>query len=109
MGEVLIWWLSPSDIEAICAEAIGDFCSWPEYLRIECKSLRGRSARGRLWLAPQFSDVRAQWPEPGTALSRRLEHYGGICIHASDAPLVYDLPGVVTDLGLRRWRPEEER
>jgi hypothetical protein len=100
--EPLVWWLSSGDIEAI-----GDpDPAWPGYIHREYLCRRGHSGRCRLWTPPQFSDVALRWPDgDGTAVSRAIEraNCGGIVVAAGDAAPLIDLPGVITDLSLRRW------
>jgi hypothetical protein len=107
--DVAIWWLSQHNMQAIEANGgLGD--DLPSWLKTEFRSLYGRNGRGRLWVSEAFdvngeSTISAiQFPEPPTFLSAYLsEHCGGIVIAETLASQLIGMPGVITDLRLRRW------
>jgi len=102
----LVWWLSEKD-----QDIIGDpRLAWPEWLQREYTDRRGRAGRGRLWVAAQFE--RACEPfiireHPGwmTPIGLAVDRCGGIVITEAEIPLLADLPGLLTDLSLRRYSP----
>lgn len=96
--DLLIWWLDAEDLRAIGDPPAG----FPSCLAAEVSSLRGRAGRGRLWARDWLGDVKVTVPWPETPLGRRLERCGGIVIHPGEVQLVADLPGILTDLALRR-------
>lgn len=97
--DLLIWWLSRADQEALGEPRDG----WPDYLRREYISRYGRAGRGRLWAAPELGHVSVAFPLQDTPLSSALEKCGGIVIRASDAHHLEGMPGIITDLALLRW------
>lgn len=117
---MLIWWTNQADCEAIdttCpyAEREGELdARFPPYLRSQYSSRYGRNGRGRLWVDEQFGKVRVD-PWPQTELGNVLvntylsQSYAGIVIRDEDGPLLDEMPGVVTTLGLRRWRGRDNQ
>lgn len=100
-SKLWIWWLSQQDCEAI-GDVLAD--SVPEYIRSEYRSRYGRAGHGRLWSAAKFGAIRSvEWNT--SALARQLENCGGIVIMQRDAEHLADLPGILTDYGLRRVAP----
>jgi hypothetical protein len=94
---VKVWWLNQNDCDAI-HEMDGRY---PRYLRDQFLSRQGRPGRGRLWADDQFGDVKTEWHV--TPLCGLLERqYGGIVIRDEDVELVRELPGIVTDMSLKR-------
>lgn len=89
---LLVWW-TPNDI-------IQNKTGWPEYIKAQYDSRRGRNGRGRLWVDRQFGEVAIEpWPE--TPFAEYIgEYMGGIVIRAEDADIVKSASGVVTDLSL---------
>jgi hypothetical protein len=95
---VLIWWLCEHDCLAIGGTVRGA----PKYLKEQYRSRLGRPGRGRLWADERFGEPRVS-PWPRTALARALgDSYGGIVIEDGDLQLLEMLPGIVTDMQLRR-------
>lgn len=102
--DVLVWWLSQDECEAIGDELADDA---PAYLCLEYRSRLGRPGRGRLWVDDQFDDVGIPWDTTKPA-SRLAGERGGIVIWASDAAHVFSLPGFLTDCRLNfinEWEP----
>ena len=108
MTEHLIWWLSQLDCEELRTELRepfrGQLTALPQWLIEEVRSRDGRAGHGRLWEATQFEGVEltvtSGWDTPlGRYISRRC---GGIVITREELPLLAVLPGIVTDLELRR-------
>jgi hypothetical protein len=96
---VLIWWLSQDECEAIGEELPKTF---PAYMRNEYASRLGRNGRGRLWVDKQFHVAEVK-PWPSTSMGKFLgEKCGGIVIQDVDKKHLAKLPGIVTDLKLRR-------
>lgn len=105
MNSPLIWWLSQDECEAIGAELPESF---PAHIREAYASRRGRSGRGRLWCAPSIvDDVSVSgWESP---LGRWAERCGGIVVYPADVIWYLEaMPGLITDLQLRRWLPDRE-
>lgn len=93
----LIWWTSQWDCEAITSMA-----RWPAYLKEEYRGRRGRNGRGRLWVNQRFGKIAVD-PWPDTPFANRLgADYAGIVIDPADARVLVTLPGIVTDLSLKR-------
>lgn len=97
---MLIWWLSEREHAAI-GEAPANL---PDYIRSEYISMDGRPRRGRLWIAPAVEriDISHLPDEAFLAIDEHWENFGGIVIRDADLPTVECLPGIVTDLNLRR-------
>jgi len=106
MEQYLVWWVNQVDCEAIGEKLNQALPTAPVYLQTQYISRYGRGGRGRLWISPLLnlpSDVAID-PWPSTPLGEVLAgDYGGIVIKAEDAP--WALPGVITDLKLRRVYP----
>lgn len=99
--EPCVWWVSQFDCLRIGAELDE---SIPFYLRQQYESLVGRSGRGRLWCSLEVfgEDVSVGFPVDATPISRYAESSGGIVIKRDDIVHLRELPGVVTDLNLKR-------
>jgi hypothetical protein len=91
-----VWWLDQSDFAALIP-----WWELPEYIKREVQSAYGRPARCRLWVAACFGDVQIH-PWPTTPIANRCEGCAGIVLRRSDLEHLRDLPGIVTDLELRR-------
>jgi hypothetical protein len=129
--EFAIWWLSQEDQETLGdipslddpdeeeERAAYRGPNLPEYIRREYSSRYGRPGRGRLWVAEELGlpidfAIDEAWFD--SRLGRMLAGYqdefghwhggyGGVVIRAVDAPLVANLPGLVTDGWLSFWGP----
>jgi hypothetical protein len=95
-----IWWLTALDVQCIGGPGL----TWPNYLRIQFRKLAGRPVHGPLWVDPSFGHVEIPAEAWTTPLGRACERAGadGIVLLADDVELLEDLPGLVTDLRLRR-------
>ena len=96
MDDLLIWWLTEND-----CQAIGDpeNLHLPEYLVALYRSRLGRAGRGRIW-SDAFDDVLQIDPnliEISPARERILQS-GGIVFRRWDIVLLRDLPGLITNL-----------
>ena len=104
--EHAIWWLSLADFEAI-----GDTLPlWlPAYVQREYSAARDafeRTGQAGLRVAPEleaFPDLPRD-DHQATALERYAARCVGIALYGNSVPALEHLPGVVTDLWLRRWR-----
>jgi hypothetical protein len=105
MNTFLIWWTNQHD-----CEEVGSYrgaVDVPDYISSEFRSRYGRPGRGRLWIPNSLSaEVPVppiSIPFPETPLANVLGNsYGGIVIRARDVECLRDLPGVITDLAVRR-------
>lgn len=98
----LIWWTDQADADAIPDDMLINF---PDYIRQEFASRKGRNGRGRLWVSPQLP-----WPHEGCSLDWNQEKiacrvidsgsHAGIVIDANDIDQLAGLPGMVTRLDL---------
>lgn len=100
----LIWWTSQQECEAIGFDSPATF---PEYLADEYQSRLGRNGRGRLWIHASISQGDIEWPADKPA-ARLAGVRGGIVIRAADAPIVFGLPGFLTDTELNLINALEE-
>lgn len=102
----LIWWTNEADCLALACSAHGPACAVPAYITTEYASRAWQDACGRLWVAPELIAEGAPTSvnvSPVTPLTTVLgADYGGIVIRASDVGCLRDLPGVITDLNVRR-------
>jgi hypothetical protein len=94
--DVLIWWTDQEECETIGYELDPTF---PTYLCREYRSRHGRNGRGRLWAAGEFRIMSIPWDETKPA-AKLADKRGGIVIWKTDAPLVFNLPGFLTDMKL---------
>lgn len=101
--KVLVWWTDQA-----AAEIVDDLelTGWPAYLESQFNSRLGRAGRGRLWIDERFPSS-IEIPQllfDGMPLGKWITGagMGGIVIDAADLRHVRDLPGLVTDLDLRR-------
>lgn len=100
-----IWWLCHGDREAIGVHLNS---SLPGYLRVAYHESRGSPGMGWLWVGSRYAGTCIQ-ERPDTPLARLLrgefgeKTYAGIVIRDVDIPLLKDLPGIITDLKLRRY------
>lgn len=108
MTDVLVWWTDQPAAEAVERLVDADsplISAWPDYLKSEFQSRLGRAGRGRLWIDDRFSP-RLEIPELlfDLPMGRWITGacMGGIVIKKGDLRHVRELPGVVTDLDLRR-------
>ena len=100
--KLLIWWTNQGDCEAIDAVFPDGLPEWlPQYVADQLCDRYGLSGRGSLWVDPQFGVVSVN-PWPNTALAEILATYAGIVIREWDACILADMPGVITNLQLRR-------
>lgn len=104
MGELLIWWLNPSDTERVQRLAVRRedcFANWPDYLGKQLTSRSGRAGRGRLWVADKFGEVSNsnEW-NPENPACEIADDCGGIVIAEVDYDHVASLPGFVTRLDM---------
>jgi hypothetical protein len=93
-----IWWLDVEDRRAIGQPGV----TWPAYLRSEFALMLRSSSRGRVRVPPEFGNVVVPDEVWGSPIGRRVGLCTGIVIHAEDVAFLVDLPGLVTDLRLRR-------
>lgn len=105
---LLIWWTNQNDCEAI-GERLKSTAALPQYLPEQYESCFGRVGVRLLWVAEQFGDVVVS-PWPNTPLANVIDgdtsfgqSYCGIVIRDVDVPLLAELPGIITDLNLRRY------
>lgn len=96
---MLIWWINQADCDAIGRELPTEY---PEYLKDQFASRRGRPGRGRLWTHDSLGHAEVDpWPE--TPLAKVLgEGYGGVVFKEDDLGLLWQLPGVITDTKLNK-------
>lgn len=97
-----IWWTSQPDCEAI-GDALPE--TLPAYMRQQYRSRLGRNGRGRLWLSTALGlpvHFGVDWPDSTPLADRLGADYGGIVIRAADAPLLAEMPGIVTGLDVRQ-------
>lgn len=95
---VVIWWLSELEARAI-GETAPEYL--PEYLGRLYDDRYGRNGRGRIWRLPVMNDIVVDWPD--THLAKYLQNEcGGIVLYLRDYHLLANLPGIITDLNLRR-------
>jgi hypothetical protein len=99
----LIWWTNQAD----CAVVNDHMPGAPDYIAREFRGRLGRNGRGRLWIPSSlYAEVPVppiSIPCPETPLANVLGNsYGGIIIRARDVECLRDLPGVITDLTVRR-------
>lgn len=95
---MIIWWLTQPD-----CEAIGDLPdAFPEDARDMYNSRLGRSGRGRLWLPPGVKIGVDPWPDTPLAKFLERQDAGGLVLDRSILPLLAELPGLATDMQLRR-------
>lgn len=96
--KVVIWWLSELEARAI-GETAPEYL--PEYLERLYDDRYGRNGRGRIWRLPVMNDIVVDWPD--TPLARYLQNEcGGIVLYLHHYHLLANLPGIITDLNLRR-------
>lgn len=101
---LLVWWLSDKD-----QDFIGDSrAAWPEWLQREYNDRRGRAGRGRLWVSRRFESVVEPLIPPDhpgwtTPIGLAADRCGGVVITESEVPLLAELPGLLTDLDLKRY------
>ena len=103
MIEHLVWWISPEEVWAIRSEKL-DKRGWPPWLATVFVSIAGRKGHGRVSVAGHLGQVgippaHPAWQSP---LGKVCANRSGIVLTAAELPLLFDLPGLVTDLGLRR-------
>jgi hypothetical protein len=99
-SDVLVWWLSSSDVRTLVASS---FIRYPSWLVSEVQSALGREGRGRLWINSRFSGQHVTidpWPE--TPLGQHASRCAGIVITKDDLHYLKHLPGMVTTLKLTR-------
>jgi hypothetical protein len=130
-NELLIWWTTQADCEAIgephdpadwkadeWEKVLASF-RWqgsrlyrldqsllPGYIKKQYVSRYGRSGRGRLWVSDEFELDGITWDDSKPA-AQYASDAAGIVIRASDLPLLNGLAGFVTDtyLNIVRERP----
>lgn len=109
-----VWWLDQAATEAVRAwlgasgSAGWPASPWPAYLREEFRSREGRAGRGRLWVSAHLAaeGVAVEpWPPGPVGEWILASGAAGIVLLGTDVPALVDLPGLVTDLRLRRWAP----
>ena len=107
----LIWWTDEAAAKVVERTIISDAWPasrhdrWPVYLVRQFESRIGRAGRGRLWDSGDFGPASvddAQFDK--TPIGRWIveSSMAGIVIGRRDLSCVIDMPGVVTDLELRR-------
>lgn len=99
--EYAIWWLSPSECNAIDSDYTGQLHDGaPKYLSAKFLSLRGRPGRGRLWVPDDIDVQDISWTDD--AIGRWCENCGGIVFWRKDLEHVMHYPGLITDLNMKR-------
>lgn len=105
MLEFVIWWTGDAECKAI-GELLPSWC--PEYMQQEWNSRLGRAGRCRLWVSRELNGAPTQAhfdvDRPALPLELRLvaTSAAGIVIRARDVSKLVCIPGIVTDVHLRR-------
>lgn len=93
--DLAIWWLSPWEMTAI-----GDEPALPPYLHSEYRSLLGRNPRGRLWTPREIDIKEIEWVDG--AIGDWCQKCGGIVFWRKDLETLRNMPGLITDLSMKR-------
>ncbi len=97
--ELLIWWTSNAESQAIGPEAPA---ALPAYVREQYQDRFGRNGRARLWVDKKFGAREiSEWPDTFIGRMIREGTSGGIVFTSPEVKLFKGVPGVVTDFQLR--------
>lgn len=98
--DLAVWWLDNAAIEIVLDDMNVEL---PGYIWNQVRSMDGRNLRGRLWEAsPEFGASIDPDRFEETALGRSLQRMGGLVMWRQDLGYLVGMPGIVTDLELRR-------
>lgn len=103
--DLAVWWLDDAAIEIV----LDGNWDMPGYAREQVRSMDGRPLRGRLWAAEPALDVTIDgrlFDETG--LGRALGRMGGVVMYRADVARLVGMPGILTDLELRRIRVSDD-
>jgi hypothetical protein len=99
--EVLIWWLTPKEADAVVWAYKRRFVDMPDYMATQATSLAGRAARGRLWCADDIECPEVDEDYFTTTVGQLCLVRGGIVFYAADYERVKRGPGFVTNFQLQ--------
>lgn len=96
----VVWWLTQREREIVTPDGLD-----PEVVQ-EFNSSVGRPGRGRLWGKTNL-EIEPDDPKWKEALGAHCSECAGIVVSEAAGRQIWDLnlPGLLTDLKLKRWHP----